>query len=94
MQHDLTGVRGIAVLDEIDGLPGAQHGLASGHRHAEAGCRQHGLDVRGHVVGPLDAVVIARAPRRQPLQRLAQVAQHVGIGVLLDGERRRGVAHE
>src|SRR5262245_14002930 len=50
VQDDLARAWRVAVLDEVDGLPPAQHGLAAGHRHAEAHRREHRLDVTWHVV--------------------------------------------
>ena len=55
---------------------------------------EHRLDVRRHVVGTLDVVDPGRVFRRQAVERGGQVGLHVGIGVLLDGERGGGVAQK
>ena len=79
MQGDLARVGAVAVLDEIDGLPDAKRRLAAGDRHAEAHGRQHRADVPRHVVGAFHAVAIAGVARRQLVERVGEVAQHVGI---------------
>ena len=47
-----------------------------------------------HVVGTLDVVPVGMLARRQPIERIGQVAQHIGIGILLNGQRGRGVPDE
>ena len=44
-----------------------------------------------HVVGAFGVMYPAGVPRRQGLQRGAQIGLHVGVGVFLDHQRRRGV---
>jgi hypothetical protein len=80
------------VLDQIDALPRAERERAAGHRHVQGDAGQHGLDVGRHVIGAFNRVHPAGVLRRQPAQRRGEIGAHVGIGVLLDDERRRGVA--
>ena len=48
----------------------------------------------GVFLGALLLVGVRTALGRQDIQRIEQVVLHVGIGVLLNEERRRGVADE
>ena len=84
----------LAMLDEIDRLPGAECGRTADDRHPETGRSQHGPNVRGHIVGTLRAVAIRPGMRGERRERIAKIAQHVGIGILLDGEGGRGVGNE
>ena len=61
MRHDRAPVRCVAVFDDKYALPGAEHDLAVGDRQRQAVAGQHGLDVRGHVVGPFGGVFVAFA---------------------------------
>ena len=99
MQHDLAPVRRVAVLEEIDALPGAERQPAGGHRNGERGRRQRRLDVRRHVVGAFAAVdeiahrrIVGR--RHQPPEEGVEVAPHVRIGIFLDQQRAGCVPHE
>jgi thiamine phosphate synthase YjbQ (UPF0047 family) len=47
-----------------------------------------------HVVRPLGVVHVTGAARRETVERRHEVGLHVRIGVLLDRQRRRGVAAE
>lgn len=88
MQRDLAPMRGIAMLDQVYCLPGAKYHCAALNRQAKRGRRQHCLDVGRHIVRPFHAMPVAAASWRDALQRVRKVAQHVGVGILLDGERR------
>src|SRR4051794_5660868 len=93
--NDAAGAAVIPVLAEVDALPGAEGELAvpDGHRERVAG--ERALDVGGHVVGPLEGVgPVGGVLRNGLVEPGAEVASHVGAGVLVEGERRRGVAHE
>ena len=64
-------------------------------RDGQLRLRERGADVRGHIVGTLGGVPVpGRVFGREPLEELVEIADHVGIGILLDGERRRGVLDE
>jgi hypothetical protein len=52
---------------------------------------EHGFDVRGHVVWPLDLVHPAGLRRGDAFERGDEIGAHVRIGVLLNHQRRRGV---
>src|SRR4051794_41663967 len=46
----------VAVLAQVDALPGAQGEAAVADRQRERGTEERGLDVGGHVVGALERV--------------------------------------
>ena len=50
--------------------------------------------MRRHVVRPLHVVDPGRVLRGEPIERGHEVGLHVGIGILLDGERGRGMAQK
>ena len=94
LQHDLAAVRRAAMLDQIDRLPGSEREPALQHRNLQRRRRQHGLDMRRHVVGAFGVVAPPGALGREPAERRHEIVQHRGIGVFLDRQRRRGVADE
>ena len=63
LQHDLAAMRPGAMLDQVDRLPGAERELAVQHRDLQRGRRQHGLDMRRHVVGAFGVVASSRHSR-------------------------------
>ena len=84
----------VAVLDQVNGLPGAQDGSAGHHGNAQRGAGQHRLNVGWHVVRPFGAVRVAMMARGRPFERVSQVAQYIGVGIFLNGQGCRGMAHE
>ena len=82
----------VAVLAEVDALPGAEGGAAAGQRQGQRGAEQGRLDVGGHVVVPLQGVGPVRSPFRHRLVEPGlEVVAHFRRGVLAQGERGRGV---
>src|SRR5262249_31063231 len=77
VQDDLAAMWLVSVLDEIDGLPSAEHGLPTADRDADADRSQHRLDVTWHVVGALNPVAIAALAGHQSIERIAEIAQNV-----------------
>src|ERR1700757_5256553 len=95
MQHDTAAMRGSAVLEQVDSLPGSQRHSAADYRNRKVRLGERGPDMSGHVVGALsDVLVIWIVFGNQALEKIGEVADHVGIGVFLNGERRGGVLHE
>ena len=85
----------VAVLAEVDPLPGAEREAPVADRDRHRRADQQRLDVRGHVVGPLGRVLeVGRVLRHRAREPALHVAAHVGIGVLVDRQRRRGVLDE
>lgn len=84
-----------AVLPQENALPGAeqQPAGADGHRHRRIG--EHAARVRRHVVGAFGVVAIGGIAVRRPAHGQGfEVAAHVGVGVLGDGQRAAGMTHE
>ena len=63
LQHDLAPMRARAMLDQVDRLPGSQREFALQHRNLQRSRRQHGLDMRRHVVGAFGVVASIRRLR-------------------------------
>ena len=70
LQRDAALMRAVAVLDDIDALPGAERHPAALDRDAEAHRGEHRLDVARHVVGALFLVRVVRPLRRERVQRI------------------------
>lgn len=88
-------MRAGAVLEHVEPLPGPQRQPAAQHRDGHLDGGQRGADVGGHVVRPLLAVAIERGLlAHHPAEKVVEVGQHVGIGVLLHGQAGRGVLDE
>ena len=94
LQYDLTPMRTAAMLDQIDRLPRSKGEFAVKDRNLQRGRRQHGLDVRRHIIGSLGIVAPTRMLRRQPVECGRQIRKHRRIGVFLNRQRRRGMANE
>ncbi len=57
--------------------------------------RERGADVRGHVVRAFGGVpVMARVLRHKALEEIVEIGDHVGVGILLNHQRRGGVLEE
>lgn len=81
-----------AMLEQIDVLPGAERQAAAGNGYRELRAGQDAADMGRHVVGALVGVAIKRGVfADQAGEKGLQIPQHVGVGVLLDGQRRAGV---
>lgn len=98
MGGDLSVVRGIAVLKEVNPLPGAQTHLTVLDRNAEADGQKGGFDMGGHVVRAFERVAqIAHAGVIRRRDKAAEIGQqitlHIRVGIFLDQQRGRGVAH-
>ena len=85
----------VAVLAQVDALPGAERQAPVADRQRQRRAEQRGLDVRRHVVGALERV---RPERRVLGHRVVEprleVAPHVGRGVLVERQRRRRVLEQ
>ena len=90
------GAAAVAVLAEVDALPRAERERARAPPGSESdGPEQRGLDVRGHVVGPLERVRPAAKPSGTAASNhVSKSRAHVGRGVLVERQRRRRVAQE
>ena len=82
----------VAVLAQVDPLPGPEREPAPRHRQRQRRPEQRGLDVRRHVVGALQRVGPVRSVlRNRGVEVGLEVAAHVRRGVLVQGQRGRGV---
>ena len=81
----------VAVLREIETLPGPDREPAANDRNMQGHAVDHRFHMRRHVVRAFGVVHPAGIGRRQPVERGHEIGLHVGIGILLDDQRRRGV---
>ena len=94
MHCQLTPVVVIAMFEYINPLPCSQHKTAALNRNDKLGLSQGGLDVRGHVVGPLAGMPIRTIPGCDTGEKIVQITAYIGIGIFLDGERGGSVTHK
>ena len=95
MGGDLAQVRGAAVLEQVDALPGSERHPAADNRDRQTDRGQSGADMGRHVVRPLVVVGIAALVLgRQELEERLEIVAHRRRGVLLDQQRRRGMTTE
>ncbi len=83
------------MLEEIDTLPRAQREVPVIDRDREAGIRQHGSNVRGGIILPLQ---IMRVPivtfGDEPLHECLQIGAGGWVPVLAHHQRGAGMLHE
>ena len=85
MQDELAGMRGGAMLEQVDTLPLPEQQGAALDRYGEMRLCQRRADVGRHVVGAFGVVhVEIAALRRQLAEEGLEIRAHVRIGVLLD----------
>ncbi len=94
LQHDLPAMRAAAMLDQVDRLPRSEREFTVQNRDLQRTRRQHGLDMRRHVVGAFGVVGPSAVLGRKPAERRDQIVEHRRIGIFLDCQRRRGMADE
>jgi len=82
------------MLDQIDRLPCSEREFALEHGDLQRGRRQHGLDMRRHVIGSFGIVAPSGVLGRQAIEHGREIVEHRGIGVFLNRQRRRGVTDE
>jgi len=91
----MATVGGRAVFKNINALPRSKRHAAVLDRNGELREGERGADVRRHVVRPLHGVPVeAIVLRNEPAEEDVQIVDDVRIGILLDGERGRGVLDE
>jgi hypothetical protein len=84
----------VAMLPEVDGLPGAEGGAAVEDGEGESRRGEGCADVGGHVVRAFGGVAVeAVAVRDEAIQEVLQVGEDLRVGVLLDDQRCGRVAH-
>ena len=91
-RHHRARAAVVAVLAEVDPLPGPERRPALAHRQGQRRAQQRRLDVGGHVVLALQRVGPVRRPFRHRLVEPGlEVAPHFRRGVLAQRQRGRGV---
>jgi len=99
LRHNLALVRTGPMFEKVNSLPSSQHHLPANNRNRQADRQERGLDMGRHIVGALVGMSqighlgVGRG-RHEPVKKLGQVSLYLGIGVLLDEERTRGVPDE
>ena len=85
----------IAVFAEIDALPCAQIEAPAGDGNGEADSTDGRLGMGGHVVGPLQRVLVFRTVGgHQTVEDGLHIGAHVGVAVLIDAQSTAGVLDE
>ncbi len=88
-------MRGAAVLENINALPGPKNGTPSMNGYRQLRLSQSRPDVSRHVVGPLHSVAVVGVVFWSDAAEVAfEVVPHVGVGVFLNRQRRGSVANE
>ena len=83
------------VLEQVNILPGAEGEVSIDQGYGELCLGKRRSDMRGHVVVTFRRVAVERiAVGDDAVQKGIQVGQHIGVGVFLYHERRRGVTDE
>src|SRR5262249_34462839 len=83
---DVTRVGAVAVFPEVEGLPGAECEAAVGDGDGFGGVSEDGAGVRGHVVGAFVVVLPAARFGGKLRDPGFEIAEHGGVGILLDHE--------
>jgi len=85
----------ITVLAQIKPLPGPQRRRAIPHRHQHRRSQQTRLNVRRHIVRPLQRVTIIRLIlRHEFIEMRLEIRPHVRTRVLVQRQRRRGMQNK
>ena len=89
MQCDVPAPAAIAVFPQVKTLPGAQDQSPPLNRDRQVNAAQYRTDMGRHVVAAFGVMSIPFAPAvwGKTGNRILQIHQHVGIGVLLDRQR-------
>jgi hypothetical protein len=95
MQHDLTPVRGGAMLEQVDSLPSSKDQPLRGNGNGKLRWQERGSYMRRHVVGTFTSMNVARAILGRDLcKKSFEIGTNIGVGVLLNKKRGGGVAAE
>ncbi len=90
-QHQSSAAAAVAMLAQINALPGTKLELAAvdGNRHAAA--QERRFNVRRHVVGTFAGMHVREILRSDRVEAGLHIGSHVAVGIFVDGQRRRGV---
>ena len=86
--YDAAVAAVVAKLAEVDALPGAEGETPIGDGNREAHAEERTFGVGGHVIGSLHGVIIVGLVLpHKAVHNLVEVAPHIRVGILVDGER-------
>ena len=95
MQHDAAAVRARAVFEHVNSLPGAQCEPGIDQRVGQLRLRESSADMRRHVIGALGGVTVPGCVFGNDARKeLIEIADHVGVGIFLNDQRRRSVLNK
>src|SRR5258708_31246945 len=94
VQDHFATVRPCAVFGEVNALPAPKLKRTISNRNVKRNAGHHRLHMSRHVVGSFSVVSPAGVGWRKAVQRSAEIGADVRIGILLDHQRRGGVAEE
>lgn len=82
----------LAMLTEIDSLPGSEPKPSLSYRQGERATDQDRFDVRGHVVRPFQGMLVVGSAFRNHLVEMAfQISANIRVGILIDRQGGRGM---
>lgn len=77
---------------QVNALPGAQRQSPRRNRQQQLAAQQTGLEVRGQVIRPFIVMFMSgHALGHQPVEKTFEVTTYCRIGILVDGQRGRGM---
>lgn len=90
-EHERTPAAGIPMFAQINSLPGAELQPALLDRDAEAAAEEGRLNVRRHVVGPFQSVLVGKVLGGDGGEDPFEVVPDIAVGVFVDREGSRCV---
>lgn len=85
----------LAMLAEIDSLPSSEPKPSLSYRQGERATDQDRFDVRGHVIRPLQGMLVVGSAFRNHLMEMAfQISTDIRIGILIDRQGGGGMLKE
>ena len=94
MQHQRPRMRRAAMLEHVDALPRPERRTPLDYRNRQTHLGQRRPQMSGHIVGAFVVMLVPPAFRRNPREVAFEIAPRGRSAILLDHERRRGVADE
>src|SRR2546422_4788833 len=88
-------MRGAAMLEEKNTLPGSELNFPIGNRHGFAGAREHHADMRWHVVAAFRAMrEVIRIFRDEAIEKFLEIFSRRRIGVFHHDEAATGMLNK
>lgn len=93
--HDFARAAVVAELAEVNALPCSEIEPSVGDGYGERRSGNNGFGMGRHVVGPFKGVeVVGRTFRHKFVEYGVEVLPHVGVGVFVQRQGRRGVLYQ